>query len=290
MTCIADANVLFPLLVQGHVAHEVARGWWDEQPDGTVGTCLLTRLAVPRLLTNRVAMNGAQRLRRTKLSRLGGSLQMTRVPFTSRPSQSPTNPALSQSYPRRICGPTRSSPRWHCRWITRSRRSIGGSSHFGASNCASSLCRTGESAQLPRRSAPTEAKVGGSSPSAPTDLDASVAGAADRLPLAVRGREPHAPGETQAEVLVLREALEVIGDGLQDVGCAPAARNRWMTAGLSSMLRGLRVGGSAAAIASARAQSSALSTSTNSLQRNMYGRDALENNGIPALTAARLAQ
>jgi predicted nucleic acid-binding protein len=58
MTCIADTNVLFPLLVQGHVAHQVARTWWDEQPDGTVGTCLLTRLAVMRLLTNRVAMNG----------------------------------------------------------------------------------------------------------------------------------------------------------------------------------------------------------------------------------------
>jgi toxin-antitoxin system PIN domain toxin len=59
MTCIADANVLFPLLVQGHVAHEVAQAWWDAQPDGTVGTCLLTRLAVLRLVTNRVAMNGA---------------------------------------------------------------------------------------------------------------------------------------------------------------------------------------------------------------------------------------
>jgi toxin-antitoxin system PIN domain toxin len=59
MTCIADANVLFPLLVQGHTAHEVAKGWWDEQPDGTVGACLLTRLAVLRLLINRVAMNGA---------------------------------------------------------------------------------------------------------------------------------------------------------------------------------------------------------------------------------------
>jgi toxin-antitoxin system PIN domain toxin len=58
MTCIADASVLFPLLVQGHAAYEVAKGWWDEQPDGTVGTCLLTRLAVLRLLTNRVAMNG----------------------------------------------------------------------------------------------------------------------------------------------------------------------------------------------------------------------------------------
>lgn len=58
MTCIADANVLFPLLVQGHAAYEVAKGWWAEQADGTVGSCLLTRLAVLRLLTNRVAMNG----------------------------------------------------------------------------------------------------------------------------------------------------------------------------------------------------------------------------------------
>jgi toxin-antitoxin system PIN domain toxin len=58
MTCIADANVLFPLLVQGHAAHRVARRWWEEQQDGTVGTCLLTRLAVLRLLTNKIAMNG----------------------------------------------------------------------------------------------------------------------------------------------------------------------------------------------------------------------------------------
>jgi uncharacterized protein len=59
MTSIADANVLFPLLVQGHAAHEVSKRWWDEQEDGTVATCLVTRLAVLRLLTNRVAMNGA---------------------------------------------------------------------------------------------------------------------------------------------------------------------------------------------------------------------------------------
>ena len=32
--------------------------WWEEQSDGTVGTCVLTRLAVLRLLSNRVAMNG----------------------------------------------------------------------------------------------------------------------------------------------------------------------------------------------------------------------------------------
>lgn len=32
--------------------------WWQEQSDGSVGTCLLTRLAVLRLLSNRIAMNG----------------------------------------------------------------------------------------------------------------------------------------------------------------------------------------------------------------------------------------
>jgi predicted nucleic acid-binding protein len=32
--------------------------WWEEQQDGTVGISLLTRLAVLRLLTNKIAMNG----------------------------------------------------------------------------------------------------------------------------------------------------------------------------------------------------------------------------------------
>jgi toxin-antitoxin system PIN domain toxin len=59
MTCIADANVLFPLLVDGHVAHKTARRWWEKRSDDSVGLCLLTRMAVLRLLTNRVAMNGA---------------------------------------------------------------------------------------------------------------------------------------------------------------------------------------------------------------------------------------
>jgi toxin-antitoxin system PIN domain toxin len=58
MTCIADANVLFPLLVDRHVAHDVAQRWWEKKSDDSVGLCLLTRMAVLRLLTNRVAMNG----------------------------------------------------------------------------------------------------------------------------------------------------------------------------------------------------------------------------------------
>jgi uncharacterized protein len=59
MTCIADANVLFPLLVDRHVAYEAARRWWEKRSDDSVGLCLLTRMTVLRLLTNRVAMNGA---------------------------------------------------------------------------------------------------------------------------------------------------------------------------------------------------------------------------------------
>ncbi len=59
MMCIADANVLFPLLVHCHAAHDAAQAWWDEQSDETVGTRLLTRMAGLRLSTNRVAMNGA---------------------------------------------------------------------------------------------------------------------------------------------------------------------------------------------------------------------------------------
>ena len=59
MTCIADANVLFPLLVDRYVAHDAARQWWEQTSDDGVGLCLLTRMAVLRLLTNRVAMNGS---------------------------------------------------------------------------------------------------------------------------------------------------------------------------------------------------------------------------------------
>jgi len=59
MTCIADAHVLFPLLVDRHVAHEAAQSWWEKRSDDSVALCLLTRMAVLRLLTNRVAMNGA---------------------------------------------------------------------------------------------------------------------------------------------------------------------------------------------------------------------------------------
>jgi predicted nucleic acid-binding protein len=33
--------------------------WWKTQPDGCIGTCLPVRLGTLRMLTNKVAMNGA---------------------------------------------------------------------------------------------------------------------------------------------------------------------------------------------------------------------------------------
>jgi predicted nucleic acid-binding protein len=133
MTCIADANVLFPLLVQGHAAYEVAKAWWDEQPDATVGTCLLTRLAVLRLLTNRVAMNGAPVSRDEAL---GAWHRLSDDPRSFHVDAEPANhearfvSLVSSREPRRIWGPMHGLPRWQCRSIMRSPLSIVASSHF----------------------------------------------------------------------------------------------------------------------------------------------------------------
>jgi toxin-antitoxin system PIN domain toxin len=52
MKSIADANVLLPLLCEGHVAQKAARDWFDRKVASSVVWCLLTRLAILRLLTN----------------------------------------------------------------------------------------------------------------------------------------------------------------------------------------------------------------------------------------------
>jgi predicted nucleic acid-binding protein len=122
MTCIADANVLFPLLVQGHAAYEVAKGWWDQQSDGTVGTCLLTRLAVLRLLTNRVAMNGAP-VSPDEALKAWGRLSKIRVRSSLMVNRLNMNLASCRlsppDSPHRICGPMRGLPRSRCHSTTR---------------------------------------------------------------------------------------------------------------------------------------------------------------------------
>jgi predicted nucleic acid-binding protein len=52
MRCIADANVLLPVLAEGHAHRHPALEWWDRCEDGDVGLCLPVRMAVLRLLSN----------------------------------------------------------------------------------------------------------------------------------------------------------------------------------------------------------------------------------------------
>ncbi len=54
--CIADANVLFALLTEGHAHRSVAFDWWQTCGDKQVGLCLPVRMAVLRLLTNSTVM------------------------------------------------------------------------------------------------------------------------------------------------------------------------------------------------------------------------------------------
>jgi predicted nucleic acid-binding protein len=52
MRAIADANVLLPLLTEGHAYRAPANAWWEGCEDGDVGLCLPVRMALLRLLTN----------------------------------------------------------------------------------------------------------------------------------------------------------------------------------------------------------------------------------------------
>ena len=56
MIRLADINVVFALLVEGHEHHARAWRWWQGRPDASVAWCLPIRLGTLRLLTNAVAM------------------------------------------------------------------------------------------------------------------------------------------------------------------------------------------------------------------------------------------
>ena len=65
MRCIADANVLLPVLAEGHVHRQPALDWWQECDDEEVGLCLPVHMALLRLLTNARVM-GSGTLRPTQ--------------------------------------------------------------------------------------------------------------------------------------------------------------------------------------------------------------------------------
>lgn len=59
MLCIADVNVLLPILSSDHPHHRVAAAWWDEREAGEIGMCLPVRMALLRLLSNRHVMGSS---------------------------------------------------------------------------------------------------------------------------------------------------------------------------------------------------------------------------------------
>ena len=59
MLCIADANVLLPLLTAGHSHHAAAFEWWDLCGDGDVGLSLPVHMALLRLLSNTKVMGSS---------------------------------------------------------------------------------------------------------------------------------------------------------------------------------------------------------------------------------------
>ena len=59
MLCIADANVLLPLLTEGHAHSGPANDWWDVCDDDEVGLSLPVRMALLRLLTNTRVMGSS---------------------------------------------------------------------------------------------------------------------------------------------------------------------------------------------------------------------------------------
>lgn len=58
MIRLADINVVFALLVEGHEHNARAWRWWQRRPDASVAWCLPVRLGTLRLLTNVIAMEG----------------------------------------------------------------------------------------------------------------------------------------------------------------------------------------------------------------------------------------
>jgi toxin-antitoxin system PIN domain toxin len=54
--CLADVNVLLPLLVRHHEHHQLALRWFDSLEAGEALLCRMVQLALVRLLGNRTIM------------------------------------------------------------------------------------------------------------------------------------------------------------------------------------------------------------------------------------------
>lgn len=137
MRFIADANVLLPLLTEGHAHRLPAVDWWESCEDGDVGLCLPVRMALLRLLTNVRVMGSSILLPEQAWDVL---CQLTEDPASSplisrRPgTKNVGEPTSSGGSPRPTCGPMPGLPRWLRRQIATWPRSTAASAHSPSSS------------------------------------------------------------------------------------------------------------------------------------------------------------
>jgi toxin-antitoxin system PIN domain toxin len=84
--CLADVNVLLPLLVRHHEHHELALRWFDSLSVGEAVLCRFVQLALVRLLGNRTIMRKYALSASAALDLILELLEDERIEFAAEPA------------------------------------------------------------------------------------------------------------------------------------------------------------------------------------------------------------
>ena len=83
--CLADVNILLPLLVRNHQHHDLAMRWFDRLQAGEVLLCRFVQLALVRLLGNRTVMSEYAMSAASAWKMVAELMEDERVEFTEEP-------------------------------------------------------------------------------------------------------------------------------------------------------------------------------------------------------------
>lgn len=120
MRCIADVNVLLPLLCEGHPFQAPAYEWFDGRDADSVGWCLPVRLAILRHLSNeRIMGSGVLRPEESldawdQLARDERMFEVSALP-----------PSLEQRLRSNVIGRRASPKLWTDAWLAALAESLG---------------------------------------------------------------------------------------------------------------------------------------------------------------------